>query len=610
MGIASPGDVPEEREAVKAACERLNQSLAPKLGVHLAIVMWEDQASGSGRPQALINTRLDEADVLIGLMHRKWGTPTGEYSSGFEEEFERARLRRGSGNHPEIKMYFKHVDAASVADPGPQFTKVLAFKKSLRDANDLLYGEFESAGELERDVYDALLLWLLDRAIPAVPGGDDTHKDELKYRLARAIPQLPDDAKVVFTLSYFEGLTSAEIGEVLGLDQGDVNDAVGDAVRQLATHLSRDGSPGQLTDLLSHHLDANSQQTVPSEPSPAAEPAAQDSGTGIDPPNASSIKPAVARSTSGPAPTQTASASVSTIDQLKAWLPSTDNHIRIQDLIEAEAGNVRLQVRALPTYLEALDPAGLQDRTCDLLEITRPLLEFVCAGVRYDRDQVHTDAWIAGLQVLLTARPRPVPGERYQDLLEKLRHYPALLCMRAASTVAVARDRDQVLIRLMTEPTWRAPQLADARIPAAQALHEWRLFDRDTLLTYPRFTSRWFYPTSVLLRQDLHDIVSPFLPNDDEYDHVCDAYEYRAALITQSMQSQPGAYQAGPGNFIGENSWEWGQGGRPQTEVQFQARADRADDAWPWWPTVGGPDQLPAVLADLREHLRQMRRFG
>jgi hypothetical protein len=32
IGIASPGDVAEERAAVKAACERLNLNLAPKLG--------------------------------------------------------------------------------------------------------------------------------------------------------------------------------------------------------------------------------------------------------------------------------------------------------------------------------------------------------------------------------------------------------------------------------------------------------------------------------------------------------------------------------------------------------------------------------------------------
>ena len=40
----------DERAAVKAACHRLNDTLAPKLGFTLAVVMWEDQASAAGRP--------------------------------------------------------------------------------------------------------------------------------------------------------------------------------------------------------------------------------------------------------------------------------------------------------------------------------------------------------------------------------------------------------------------------------------------------------------------------------------------------------------------------------------------------------------------------------
>ncbi|MDT0188072.1 sigma factor-like helix-turn-helix DNA-binding protein [Microbacterium sp. ARD31] len=610
IGIASPGDVAEERAAVKAACERLNLNLAPKLGFTLAVVMWEDQASGSGRPQELINGRLDDADVLIGLMHRRWGTATGEYSSGFEEEYERARARRGTGTHPEIKMYFKKVDVASVEDPGPQLSKVLAFKNGLRDGNDLLYGEFETAGQLERDVYDALVVWLIDRANPAPEKPDGSREDELKYRLAEAITELPENDRVVFTLKYYEGLTMAEIGGALAIDEREVADAVSNALQHLGDRLGN-GLTAELERFIAQpQTDRPAVGT--SAPVAAAEEVPSPSGTMSGKQLEKSTLPALTDDPSdSESKSSTAAASPdSAIEQLKAWLPDPANHIRIQDLFEAETDKVRAEVRKLPIHLERLDVVALQTRTAHLLELTKPLLELVCTGVRYDRDLAHTDTWVAGLQTLLAARPRPVPGQPYQDLLERLRHFPALLYLRAAGTVAVARDRDQVLIRLMTEPVWRAPMLADSRISATQALHEWRLFEPDTLRNYPRFTAKWFYPASVMLREDLREIVSTFLPDQDEYEQACDDYEYRVALLTQLSQSEPGAYQAGPGMFMGERSWEWDHPRRPYAEVAFQARADRADDSWPWWQVVGGRSALPNILAELREYLRGARRFG
>lgn len=603
VGVASPGDVPDERAAVKAACERLNLVLGPKLGVTVAVAMWEDQPSGSGRPQELINERLDDAHVLIGIMHRKWGTPTGEYSSGFEEEFERARARRGEGKHPEIKMYFKKVDAASVDDPGPQLSQVLAFKKRLRDSNDLLYSEFETAGQLERDVYDALLVWLIDRGRPP-KGLRGSGEDELKYRLRQAIAELPEDEKVVFTLNQYEGLTTAEIAEVLGSDEQEVAEAVSKAQQGLRERLARDGVAVELEQFLAQPQTDGPDVTTDTlgsaaETVPRRHPEQQ-------------IPPAVTDELSGSerAVASTAASSASAVEQLKAWLPDPANHIRIQDLFEAEADKIRGEVRQLPIHIEQLNVEVLQHRTAELLEIAKPLLELVCTGVRYDRDVAHTDTWVAGLQALLTARPRPIPGQPYQDLLERLRHYPALLYLRAAGTVAVARDRDQVLIRLMTEPTWRAPMLADSRISATQALHEWRLFEPEILGKYPRFTAKWFWPASVLLREDLREVVAPFLPDSDEYEQACDDYEYRVALLTQMSQSEPGAYQAAPGMFMGERRWEWDNLRRPHAEVTFQTRADRADDTWPWWQVLGGRTGLAVVLAELREHLRKMRRFG
>ena len=40
-----------------------------------------------GRPQGIINKQIGEYDIFIGMMWKRFGTPTGKAGSGTEEEF-------------------------------------------------------------------------------------------------------------------------------------------------------------------------------------------------------------------------------------------------------------------------------------------------------------------------------------------------------------------------------------------------------------------------------------------------------------------------------------------------------------------------------------------
>jgi RNA polymerase sigma factor (sigma-70 family) len=51
---------------------------------------------------------------------------------------------------------------------------------------------------------------------------DAFEKEEQKYKLARAINQLPERDKIVITLYYYEGLTMAEIANVLGVSRSTI----------------------------------------------------------------------------------------------------------------------------------------------------------------------------------------------------------------------------------------------------------------------------------------------------------------------------------------------------------------------------------------------------
>jgi Domain of unknown function (DUF4062) len=90
--LASPGDVAEERRAARNVVYEMDQMFRES-GWHIELSGWEDVMPGYSRPQAKINPDVDTCDIFLGLLWRRWGSPTGEYSSGFEEEFERARAR-------------------------------------------------------------------------------------------------------------------------------------------------------------------------------------------------------------------------------------------------------------------------------------------------------------------------------------------------------------------------------------------------------------------------------------------------------------------------------------------------------------------------------------
>jgi RNA polymerase sigma factor FliA len=62
--------------------------------------------------------------------------------------------------------------------------------------------------------------------------------EETKFLLARAINQLPEREKIVVTLYYYEGLTLAEIGKVLGVTESRICQMHTKAVLQLRAKLS------------------------------------------------------------------------------------------------------------------------------------------------------------------------------------------------------------------------------------------------------------------------------------------------------------------------------------------------------------------------------------
>lgn len=160
--LASPSDLKDERKIVKDVVERVNIVVGRRVDWHIELFGWEDTLPAYSRPQSLINKDVDSCDLFLGMLWQRWGEPTGEFSSGFEEEFMRACKRRKVTNSPEIWLFFKNIEEDRLKDPGEQLSKVVNFKKEQEEIKELLFKGFKDSLEWEKLIHDSLLGYLLE----------------------------------------------------------------------------------------------------------------------------------------------------------------------------------------------------------------------------------------------------------------------------------------------------------------------------------------------------------------------------------------------------------------------------------------------------------------
>ena len=150
--LASPGDLQNERKAIREVIKEFNEIWADELGYQVELLGWEETISGYGRPQHLINQDVDRCDLFLGMMWKKWGTPPdkeGVFTSGFHEEFERSIKRRKESRKPEICLFFKEIGEEFMVDRGPDLKKVLEFKDKIISEKSVLFQNFSNISEIE-----------------------------------------------------------------------------------------------------------------------------------------------------------------------------------------------------------------------------------------------------------------------------------------------------------------------------------------------------------------------------------------------------------------------------------------------------------------------------
>jgi tetratricopeptide (TPR) repeat protein len=161
--LASPGDVSEERSMFPSIVDEVNN--LRKINLRFEAVGWEDALPGRGRPQEIINKDVNQCDVFVMLLWKRWGSPPqkgkGKFTSGTEEEFTIADRRARSGSKgPYILLYFRSIPQDMIADPGPQLQRVLKFRERIEKGKKFLYQRYENPTEWAKLLRQHLSQWL------------------------------------------------------------------------------------------------------------------------------------------------------------------------------------------------------------------------------------------------------------------------------------------------------------------------------------------------------------------------------------------------------------------------------------------------------------------
>jgi len=134
--VASPSDIGDERVILEQVVKELNKLLGEKLGLRLDLVKWETDTypSFGNDAQSVINEQIgDDYDIFIGMLWKRFGTPTIRGESGTIEEFNRA-YKRALENPYSIRIMFYFNDSPvsfSEIEDVDQYKSVISFRKSI-----------------------------------------------------------------------------------------------------------------------------------------------------------------------------------------------------------------------------------------------------------------------------------------------------------------------------------------------------------------------------------------------------------------------------------------------------------------------------------------------
>lgn len=135
--IASPTDVNKERETTERVIKKLQKNYANSKKIYLELVKWETDTYSDIKgehPQEITFDQIKFFDIFIGIMWKRFGSPTKYASSGTENEFRVAFECFKEHKKPKISFFFSQKKyALEDNEEIQQISKVITFQSELSE---------------------------------------------------------------------------------------------------------------------------------------------------------------------------------------------------------------------------------------------------------------------------------------------------------------------------------------------------------------------------------------------------------------------------------------------------------------------------------------------
>lgn len=157
--ISSPSDLKIEREVALDVIDQINHDIGSMENFHLIPLTWESStfSSKGDYAQAVINRQIgDEYDIFLGMMAGKFGTPTPNFASGTEEEFNLALQRHRETALPEMAFLFSDALRRPSEINLSDYQNIEEFRKRIGSLG-ILYKTYQDETQLRLHLWRALV---------------------------------------------------------------------------------------------------------------------------------------------------------------------------------------------------------------------------------------------------------------------------------------------------------------------------------------------------------------------------------------------------------------------------------------------------------------------